>query len=82
MIKTRLDASGAKPSMLGNVAQQGGAAVTGAVVNAAPDTAGKMAIRPARLSRILEQEHAAAEKLSDLLWRVASHDLHQLGVVA
>ena len=45
LVKQRLDDLDASPSMLKDVAQKGVAAVTGAVANAAPDTAGKMAIQ-------------------------------------
>ena len=45
LVKQRLDDLHASPSMLKDVAQKGVAAVTGAVANAAPDTAGKMAIQ-------------------------------------
>ena len=109
LVKARLDAYDAGPSTLKDVAQQGVAAVTGALANAAPDTTGKMAIQAyafehleiasyrmlrqvatragdqetvAVADRILKQEHAAAETLSDLLERVADHDLQQLGLVA
>ncbi len=109
LIKARLDAHGASPSALKDVAQKGVAAVTGALASAAPDTAGKMAIQAFAFEhleiasyrmlrqvaeragdqetvtvadRILEQERAAAEKLSGLLERVADHDLQQMGLVA
>ncbi len=45
LIKQRLEALDARPSTIKDVAQKGIAAVTGAVANAAPDTAGKMAIQ-------------------------------------
>jgi ferritin-like metal-binding protein YciE len=45
LLKQRLQALDAGPSMLKDVAQKGIATVTGAVANAAPDTAGKMAIQ-------------------------------------
>jgi ferritin-like metal-binding protein YciE len=45
LVKQRLEALGAAPSTIKDVAQRGMAAVTGAVANAAPDTAGKMAIQ-------------------------------------
>jgi ferritin-like metal-binding protein YciE len=109
LIKQRLEAHNAGPSKLKDVAQKGVATVTGAVANAAPDTAGKMAIQgyafehleiasyrmlrqvaeragdqeTVRVAdRILVQERAAADKLSDLLERVADHDLAQMGLAA
>lgn len=109
LIQGRLKAYGAAPSTLKDVAQKGVAAITGAIANAAPDTAGKMAIQAYAFEhleiasyrmlrqvaqragdhgtvevadRILEQECAAAEKLSNLLERVADHDLQQMEVAA
>lgn len=109
LVQGRLDAHGAGPSTLKDVAQKGVAAVTGAIASAAPDTSGKMLIQAyafehleiasyrmlrqvARRAsdqetvqvadRILEQEHAAAQTLSDLLERVADHDLRQMGLAA
>jgi ferritin-like metal-binding protein YciE len=109
LVKGRLEALGASPSTLKDVTQKGIAAVTGAVANAAPDTAGKMAIQAFAFEhleiasyrmlrrvaeragdqdtvqvadRILPQERAAAQKLSDLLERVADHDLSQMGLAA
>lgn len=109
LVQGRLDAYGAGPSTLKDAAQKGVAAMTGAIANAAPDTAGKMAIQAYAFEhleiasyrmlrqvadragdhetvqvadRILQQEHAAAEKLSSLLERVADHDLEQMGLVA
>ncbi len=109
LVKQRLDALDASPSMLKDVAQKGIATVTGAAANAAPDTAGKMAIQAYAFEhleiasyrmlrqvaeragdqetvrvadQILAQERAAAEKLSDLLERVADHDLRQMGLAA
>jgi ferritin-like metal-binding protein YciE len=109
LIQGRLTAHGAGPSRLKDVAQKGVAAMTGAVANDAPDTAGKMAIHAYAFEhleiasyrmlrqvaeragdqetvqvadRILEQEKAAAHTLSDLLERVADHDLQQMGLAA
>ena len=45
LVKERLDALGGSPSKLKDVAQKGMAAVSGVVANAAPDTAGKLAIQ-------------------------------------
>ena len=104
-----LSGQGASTMAACGAAQKGVAAVTGAVANAAPDTAGKMAIQAYAFEhleiasyrmlrqvaeragdhetvlaadRILGQEHAAAERLSDLLERVADHDLQQMGLAA
>jgi ferritin-like metal-binding protein YciE len=109
LVKQRLEALDAGPSTLKDVAQKGIATVTGAVANAAPDTAGKMAIQAYAFEhleiasyrmlrqvaeragdyetvqvadQILAQEHAAAEKLSGLLERVADHDLREMGLAA
>jgi ferritin-like metal-binding protein YciE len=109
LIQGRLTALGAGSSRLKDVAQKGVAAMTGAVANVAPDTAGKMAIHAYAFEhleiasyrmlrqvaeragdqetvqvadRILEQERAAAQTLSDLLERVADHDLAQMGLAA
>lgn len=45
LVQARLTAHGAGPSRLKDIAQKGVAAVTGTVANAAPDTAGKLAIQ-------------------------------------
>jgi ferritin-like metal-binding protein YciE len=109
LVQGRLTAHGAGPSRVKDVAQKSVAAMTGAVVNAAPDTAGKMAIHAYAFEhleiasyrmlrqvaeragdqetvqvadRILEQEKAAAQTLSDLLEQVADHDLLQMGLAA
>ena len=109
LVRQRLEALDAGPSTLKDVAQKGIATVTGAVANAAPDTAGKMAIQAYAFEhleiasyrmlrqvaeragdhetvrvaeQILAEEHAAAEKLSDLLERVADHDLREMGLAA
>jgi ferritin-like metal-binding protein YciE len=109
LVKQRLDAFDASPSMLKDVAQKGIATITGAAANAAPDTAGKMAIQAFAFEhleiasyrmlrrvaeragdhetvrvadQILAQERAAAEKLSDLLERIADHDLDRMGMAA
>jgi ferritin-like metal-binding protein YciE len=109
LIGDRVAAYGAGTSRIKGVAQKGVAAVTGAVANAAPDTAGKMAIHAYAFEhleiasyrmlrqvaeragdhetvtvadRILGEEHAAAERLSNLLERIADHDLDQMGLAA
>jgi ferritin-like metal-binding protein YciE len=109
LIGERLAAHEAGPSTLKDAAQKGVAAVTGAIANAAPDTAGKMAIQAYAFEhleiasyrmlrqvaeragdhetvrvadRILNEEHAAAERLSNLLERIADHDLRQMGLAA
>lgn len=109
LVKQRLEALDASPSTLKDVAQKSVAAVTGAVANAAPDTAGKMAIQAYAFEhleiasyrmlrqvadragdqetvrvadQILAQEQGAAEQLSDLLERVADHDLQRMGLAA
>lgn len=50
LVRERLKALGASPSTLKDVAQQDITTVTGAVAGAAPDTTGKVAIRPTRSS--------------------------------
>jgi ferritin-like metal-binding protein YciE len=70
LVKQRLDALDAGPSMLKEVAQ-----------NQVAERAGDQeTVRVA--DQILTQERAAAEKLSDLLERVADHDLRQMGLAA
>lgn len=109
LIAERLAAYEAGPSKLKDAAQKGMGAVTGALANAAPDTAGKMAIQAYAFEhleiasyrmlrrvaeragdhetvgvadRILAEERAAAERLSQLLEPIADHDLHQMELAA
>src|ERR1700761_337286 len=45
LVRARLDALDASPSKVKDMAQKGAAALTGAIVSAAPDTTGKVAIQ-------------------------------------
>lgn len=70
LVRQRLDALDASPSTFKDVAQKGIAAVTGAVANAAPDTAGKMAIQAFAFEHL---EIASYRMLRQVAERAADH---------
>jgi ferritin-like metal-binding protein YciE len=109
LIAERLDSYGKSSSTAKDLAQKGGAMLSGMMAKAAPDTTGKLAIQAYAFEHmeiasyrmlatvaqqagdeetyrvaalILDQEEAAADKLSDLLEQVARYDLDQLGAMA
>jgi ferritin-like metal-binding protein YciE len=71
LVKQRLEALDANPSMLKDVAQKGMATVTGAVANAAPDTAGKMAIQAYAFEHL---EIASYRMLRQVAERAGDHE--------
>jgi ferritin-like metal-binding protein YciE len=71
LVKQRLDALDASPSTLKDVAQKGIATVTGAVANAAPDTAGKMAIQAYAFEHL---EIASYRMLRQVAERAGDHE--------
>jgi ferritin-like metal-binding protein YciE len=75
LVQARLTAHGAGPSRLKDVAQKGVAAVTGAVANAAPDTAGKMAIHAYAFEHL---EIASYRMLRQVAERAGDHETVQI----
>jgi ferritin-like metal-binding protein YciE len=71
MIKERLQALDAGPSTLKDLTQKGLAAVTGAVANSAPDTAGKMAIQAYAFEHL---EIASYRMLRQVAERAGDHE--------
>jgi ferritin-like metal-binding protein YciE len=71
LVKQRLEAVDAGPSTLKDVAQKGIATVTGAVANAAPDTAGKMAIQAYAFEHL---EIASYRMLRQVAERAGDHE--------
>jgi ferritin-like metal-binding protein YciE len=71
LVEQRLEALDASPSTLKDVAQKGLAIVTGAVANAAPDTAGKMAIQGYAFEHL---EIASYRMLRQVAERAGDHE--------
>ena len=71
LIAERLGAHEAGPSTLKDAAQKGVAAVTGAIANAAPDTAGKMAIQAYAFEHL---EIASYRMLRQVAERAGDHE--------
>ena len=71
LVGERLAAHGAGPSTLKDVAQKGVAAVTGAIANTAPDTAGKMAIQAYAFEHL---EIASYRMLRQVAERAGDHE--------
>jgi ferritin-like metal-binding protein YciE len=71
LVKQRLQALDAGPSMLKDVAQKGIATITGTVANAAPDTAGKMAIQAFAFEHL---EIASYRMLRQVAERAGDHE--------
>jgi ferritin-like metal-binding protein YciE len=71
LVKERLQALDAAPSTLKDVTHKGIAAITGAVANAAPDTAGKMAIQAYAFEHL---EIASYRMLRQVAERAGDHE--------